>query len=123
MTFKDGRPCIQNQILNMNHRPAKSKIFNPNPTRKKFLISETRPEIEKKFFKPKPDPEKKNFQAQTRPELEKIFIFNPNLKNVYVTVLGLNIFKIAYNIRISIGYKDNFRQVFGMNQVFFKTCI
>ena len=26
-------------------RPAKSKIFNPNPTRKKFLLPETRPEF------------------------------------------------------------------------------
>ena len=32
-------------------------------------------------------------------------------------------FKTAYNIRISIGYKDNFCQVFGINQIFFKTSI
>ena len=32
-------------------------------------------------------------------------------------------FKTAYNIRISIGYKDNFCQVFGINQIFFKTWI
>ena len=40
--------------------PAKSKLFNPNPTRKKFLVPETGPEPEKKiFFKPKPDPNPK----------------------------------------------------------------
>ena len=33
-----------------HQRPAKSKIFNPNPSRKKILIPETRPEPEKKFF-------------------------------------------------------------------------
>ena len=46
-------------------RPAKSKIFNPNPTRKKFLVPETRPELEKKFF-----------QTEIRPELEKQFFLN-----------------------------------------------
>ena len=46
-----------------HQRPAKTNTFNPNPTRKKFLIPETRQEPEKKFFfKPKPDKNpKKNF--------------------------------------------------------------
>ena len=43
--------------------------------------------------------------------------------NSYVTILELKIFKTVYNIRISIGYKDNFCQVFGVNQIFFKTWI
>ena len=43
--------------------------------------------------------------------------------NSYVTILALKIFKNAYNVRISIGYKDNFCQVFGVNQIFFKTWI
>ena len=37
--------------------PAKSKICNPTPTRKKFLIPETRPEPEKNWFSnPNPNP-------------------------------------------------------------------
>ena len=69
----------------MLHRPAKSKIFNPNP--------------KKNFFKPKPD-------------LNLIRI----LINFYITILAIKILKTAYNIRISIGYKDNFCQVFRINQ-------
>ena len=57
-----------------HQRPAKSKIFNPNPTRKKFLI----PELEKEvFFKPKPDPNpKKNY---FKPEPEKHIFFQPEM--------------------------------------------
>ena len=49
------------------------------------------------------------FSNQNRPEPEK---------NFYITILALKISKTAYNIRISIGYKDNFYQVFGINQIF-----
>ena len=73
-------------------RPAKSKIFNPNP--------------KKKFF-----------QTKTRPEPEKIFFSTRNLRNSYFKILALKIFKTAYNIRIYIGYKDNFCQVFGINHI------
>ena len=47
-------------------RPANSKIFNPNTTRKKFLIPKTRPEPEKKMFlnQNRPEPEKNFFQYQ-----------------------------------------------------------
>ena len=62
-----------------NQRPAKSKIFNPNP--------------------------------------KKIFFSTRNLKNFYVTILALKIFKTAFNIRIPISYKDHFCQVFGINQI------
>ena len=50
-------------------RPAKSKIFNPNSTRKKFLIPDPNPK--KIFFKPKPDP-----------NLKKYFFFNPKFKKI-----------------------------------------
>ena len=47
-------------------------------------------------------------------------IFNPNptriFKKNYVTISALQIFKTAYNIQMSIGYKDNFCQSFGINQ-------
>ena len=75
---------------------------------------------------PEPDPIKIfNTRNPTR-TWTKIF-FNlkpdPNLKNFYVTILKLKIFKSAYNIRISIGYKNSICQVFGTNQIFFKTWI
>ena len=57
------------------------------------------------------------FNPQTDQNPKKIFFSTRNLKNFYVTILALKIFKTAYNIRISIGYKDNFRQVFGINQI------
>ena len=73
--------------IEKNFQPDPIEIFKTrNPTR-------TRKKI---FFKPKPDP-------------------NPK-KNFYITILALKIFKTAYNIRISIGYKSNFCQVFGINE-------
>ena len=61
-----------------------------------IYMSET---CKEKTFQTKPDQEKKIFQTETRLEPEK---------NFYVTILALKIFKTAFNIRISIGYKDNF---------------
>ena len=51
------------------------------------------------------------FLNQNRPEPEK---------KIYVSIVSLKISKTAYNIRISIGYKDNFYQVFGINQIFLR---
>ena len=95
----------------IDQRPAKSKIFNLNPARKKSLIPKTRLGPEKKiFFKPKPDPNAKKKNFNLKPD--------PNPKNFYDKILPL---KNAFNIRISIGYKDNFSQVFDINLIFFKT--
>ena len=90
------------------------KIFNtqnPTRTRKNNFSNRNATRTRKNFFfKPKPDP--------TR--TQKNTFFNPKFKNFYFTILALKIFKTAFNIRISIGYKDNFYQVFGINQIFFK---
>ena len=67
------------------------------------------------------DLQRVKFSTQTRQK--KIFFSTLDLRNFYVAILSLKIFKTAYNIRISIGYKDNFCQVFGINQIFFKTSI
>ena len=67
------------------------------------------------------------FNARNPIRARKKIFFNPkpdpNFKNFQVTILALKIFKTAYNIRISIGYKDNFCQVLGINQIVFKTWI
>ena len=89
-----------------NQRPANSKIFNPNPTRKNFFKPKPDPNPKKFFFKHKPDPNPK-----------KIFFSTRNLKNCYFTILALKIFKTAFNIQIPISYKDHFCQVFGINQI------
>ena len=60
-------------------RPAKSKIFNPNPTRKKFFQTETRPELEKKIFSnrnPIRIREKNFLHFETRPEFKQILRHN-----------------------------------------------
>ena len=55
-------------------------------------------------------PSKNRFQRGTE-------IFFSEMKTVNIML------SIKPNIRISIGYKDNFCQVFGINQIFFKTWI
>ena len=55
-------------------------------------------------------PSKNRFQRGTE-------IFYSEMKTVNIML------SIEPNIRISIGYKDNFCQVFGINQIFFKTWI
>ena len=55
-------------------------------------------------------PSKNRFQRGTE-------IFFSEMKTVNIML------SIEPNIRISIGYKDNFCQVFGINQIFFKTWI
>ena len=81
------------------------KVKFSTPTRPEKIFNTRNPTLTRKniFFKPKPDL-----------NLEKYFFFNPKLKKI---------FKAAYNIRIAIGYKDNFCQVFGINQNFFKSWI
>ena len=99
-------------IRTTNQRPTKSKIFNPNPTRKKFLIPETRPNPnpKKNFSNRNPTRPRKNFFFKLKPDAnpKKYFLSTRNLNNFYFTISALNIFKTTYNIRISIGYKDNF---------------
>ena len=102
------------KVQKANNR--KLKIFNPNPTRKKFLIPKTRPEPEKNFNNQNQTRTRKKFLITiTRAEPEKNFFqtqtqLKPEKKIFYVTILALKIFKTASNIRISIGYKDNICQ-------------
>ena len=72
-----------------HQRPAKTKTFNPNPTRKKFLIPETRQEPEKKFFlnrNPTRTEKKIFFKLKPDPNPKKYFFSTRNLKNFYVTI-------------------------------------
>ena len=93
------------QRVKFSTQTLPEKIFNTrNPTRtRKIVFSNANPTRTRKKF----------FQLETR----------TNLKNIYVTILALKIFETAYNIRITIGYKDNFYQIFGINQILFKTWI
>ena len=73
------------KVQKANNR--KLKIFNPNPTRKKFFIPKTRPEPEKNFNNQnqtrtrkkflititRAEPEKNFFQTQTQLKPEKKF--------------------------------------------------
>ena len=64
------------------------------------------------------DLQRVKFSIRTRPE--KIFNTRPEPEEkFYVIILALKIVKTAYNIRISIGYKDNICQIFGINQASF----
>ena len=77
------------------HRPAKSKIFNPNPTRNKFLMPETRPE-----------PKKKKLKSQ----FERLKFLKPHtifeFLSVTKTIFGMNqIFFKTWNKQVSIFFR------------------